>query len=140
MLHDLVYTFKCNFACSMLLMFILFQPQIYKQMSVSRTMAAVGKIRLLTSLHARYILWCQFFSLKLKIWFIKYSFCLAYAYNTCLVYIQDTFRGRVCECPVVKGVKFVGDGYTHCEGTLQGIRRFIFWQFLLLYVNRSSEL
>ncbi|KAJ6381556.1 hypothetical protein OIU77_030272 [Salix suchowensis] len=27
---------------------------------------------------------------------------------------KDTFRGRVCECPVVQGVKFVGDGYTHC--------------------------
>jgi hypothetical protein len=32
--------------------------------------------------------------------------------------MQDTFRGRVCECPIVKGVKFVGDGYTNCEGTL----------------------
>jgi hypothetical protein len=32
--------------------------------------------------------------------------------------MQDTFRGRVCECPIVRGVKFVGDGYTHCEGTL----------------------
>lgn len=30
--------------------------------------------------------------------------------------LQDTFRGRVCHCPVVQGVKFVGDGYTHCEG------------------------
>lgn len=30
---------------------------------------------------------------------------------------KDTFRGRVCECPVVQGVKFVGDGYTHCEAT-----------------------
>ncbi|MCI28306.1 vacuolar-sorting receptor 1-like, partial [Trifolium medium] len=28
---------------------------------------------------------------------------------------RDTFRGRVCECPIVKNVKFVGDGYTHCE-------------------------
>ena len=36
--------------------------------------------------------------------------------------MQDTFRGRVCECPVVKGVKLVGDGYTHCEGMRQGIR------------------
>jgi len=35
---------------------------------------------------------------------------------------KDTFRGRVCECPVVKGVKFVGDGYTHGEGMRQGIR------------------
>ncbi|KAL3839941.1 hypothetical protein ACJIZ3_024532 [Penstemon smallii] len=30
---------------------------------------------------------------------------------------RDTFRGRVCECPVVQGVKFVGDGYTHCEAS-----------------------
>ncbi|XP_072974967.1 vacuolar-sorting receptor 1-like isoform X2 [Typha angustifolia] len=30
---------------------------------------------------------------------------------------KDTFRGRVCECPVVNGVKFVGDGYMHCEAS-----------------------
>jgi hypothetical protein len=30
--------------------------------------------------------------------------------------VQDTFRGRVCQCPVVNGVLFSGDGYTHCEG------------------------
>lgn len=29
---------------------------------------------------------------------------------------QDTFRGRVCECPLVDGVQFKGDGYTTCEG------------------------
>ncbi|KAK3193026.1 hypothetical protein Dsin_024336 [Dipteronia sinensis] len=28
---------------------------------------------------------------------------------------KDTFRGRVCECPVVDGVQFKGDGYNHCE-------------------------
>ncbi|XP_010938945.1 vacuolar-sorting receptor 3 [Elaeis guineensis] len=28
---------------------------------------------------------------------------------------KDTFRGRVCECPVVDGVHFKGDGYSHCE-------------------------
>ncbi|KAL4587217.1 hypothetical protein LXL04_000084 [Taraxacum kok-saghyz] len=28
---------------------------------------------------------------------------------------KDTFRGRVCECPIVEGVTFVGDGYKHCE-------------------------
>uniref|UniRef100_J3NAT9 EGF-like calcium-binding domain-containing protein n=1 Tax=Oryza brachyantha TaxID=4533 RepID=J3NAT9_ORYBR len=33
---------------------------------------------------------------------------------------KDTFRGRVCECPVVKGVQFVGDGYTHCEASGSG--------------------
>jgi hypothetical protein len=30
---------------------------------------------------------------------------------------KDTFRGRVCECPIVKGVKFAGDGYTNCEAS-----------------------
>lgn len=30
---------------------------------------------------------------------------------------KDTFRGRVCECPIVQGVKFTGDGYTHCEAS-----------------------
>ncbi|KAM7263589.1 hypothetical protein ACFE04_001272 [Oxalis oulophora] len=30
---------------------------------------------------------------------------------------KDTFRGRVCECPVVQGVKFVGNGYTKCEAS-----------------------
>ncbi|OWM64787.1 hypothetical protein CDL15_Pgr028504 [Punica granatum] len=28
---------------------------------------------------------------------------------------KDTFRGRVCECPLVDGVQFKGDGYTSCE-------------------------
>lgn len=30
---------------------------------------------------------------------------------------KDTFRGRVCQCPIVQGVKFAGDGYTHCEAS-----------------------
>ncbi|KAJ7533458.1 hypothetical protein O6H91_13G050300 [Diphasiastrum complanatum] len=29
---------------------------------------------------------------------------------------KDTFRGRVCECPLVQGVQFQGDGYNNCEG------------------------
>lgn len=29
--------------------------------------------------------------------------------------IQDTFRGRVCECPMVDGVQFKGDGYSSCK-------------------------
>ncbi|KAG0488950.1 hypothetical protein HPP92_007761 [Vanilla planifolia] len=28
---------------------------------------------------------------------------------------KDTFRGRVCECPLFNGVQFKGDGYSHCE-------------------------
>ncbi|XP_050363891.1 vacuolar-sorting receptor 3-like [Argentina anserina] len=30
---------------------------------------------------------------------------------------KDTFRGRVCECPLVDGVQFKGDGYTACEAS-----------------------
>ncbi|RWW03597.1 hypothetical protein GW17_00033236 [Ensete ventricosum] len=41
---------------------------------------------------------------------------------------QDTFRGRLCECPVVKGVKLVGDGYTHCEGKTASTE--VGWSFL----------
>ncbi|CAM6098901.1 unnamed protein product [Calypogeia fissa] len=32
----------------------------------------------------------------------------------------DTFRGRVCQCPVVQGVQFQGDGYKSCEPTGPG--------------------
>ncbi|KAJ9183372.1 hypothetical protein P3X46_007235 [Hevea brasiliensis] len=28
---------------------------------------------------------------------------------------KDTFRGRICECPVVNGVQYRGDGYASCE-------------------------
>ncbi|XP_078170870.1 vacuolar-sorting receptor 6-like [Carex rostrata] len=27
---------------------------------------------------------------------------------------KDTYRGRVCECPLVRGVQYQGDGYTSC--------------------------
>lgn len=37
--------------------------------------------------------------------------------NANITACRDTFRGRVCECPVVQGVKFSGDGYTHCEAS-----------------------
>ncbi|XP_073025030.1 vacuolar-sorting receptor 3-like [Primulina eburnea] len=33
---------------------------------------------------------------------------------------KDTFRGRVCECPVVNGVQFKGDGYNSCTATGPG--------------------
>lgn len=33
---------------------------------------------------------------------------------------KDTFRGRVCECPLVNGVQFKGDGYNHCEANGPG--------------------
>ncbi|KAJ4976167.1 hypothetical protein NE237_001273 [Protea cynaroides] len=33
---------------------------------------------------------------------------------------KDTFRGRVCECPVANGVQYHGDGYTSCEAVGPG--------------------
>ncbi|XP_016484907.1 vacuolar-sorting receptor 6 [Nicotiana tabacum] len=33
---------------------------------------------------------------------------------------KDTFRGRVCECPLVNGVQYKGDGYTSCEAVGPG--------------------
>ncbi|XP_074311929.1 vacuolar-sorting receptor 1-like [Silene latifolia] len=30
---------------------------------------------------------------------------------------RDTFRGRVCECPIVQGIRFEGDGYIHCKAS-----------------------
>ncbi|XP_052151875.1 vacuolar-sorting receptor 7-like [Oryza glaberrima] len=33
---------------------------------------------------------------------------------------KDTFRGRICQCPVVDGVQYQGDGYTHCKAVGPG--------------------
>ncbi|XP_078164126.1 vacuolar-sorting receptor 1-like [Carex rostrata] len=33
---------------------------------------------------------------------------------------KDTFRGRVCACPVFDGVQFKGDGYSSCRATGPG--------------------
>ncbi|XP_074268946.1 vacuolar-sorting receptor 6-like [Silene latifolia] len=33
---------------------------------------------------------------------------------------KDTFRGRVCECPLVNGVQYQGDGYASCEANGPG--------------------
>ncbi|XP_058197286.1 vacuolar-sorting receptor 6-like isoform X1 [Rhododendron vialii] len=33
---------------------------------------------------------------------------------------QDTFRGRVCQCPLVRGVQFEGDGYNSCQAVGPG--------------------
>ncbi|KAG2685015.1 hypothetical protein I3843_10G102100 [Carya illinoinensis] len=35
--------------------------------------------------------------------------------NSNVTACKDTFRGRVCECPMVKGVQYRGDGYISCE-------------------------
>ncbi|CAL5410657.1 unnamed protein product [Camellia sinensis] len=33
---------------------------------------------------------------------------------------KDTFRGRVCECPLLNGVQYKGDGYTSCQAVGPG--------------------
>lgn len=33
---------------------------------------------------------------------------------------KDTFRGRVCQCPLVAGVQYQGDGYTTCKANGPG--------------------
>ncbi|KAI3903267.1 hypothetical protein MKW98_031921 [Papaver atlanticum] len=33
---------------------------------------------------------------------------------------KDTFRGKVCQCPLVDGVQFRGDGYSHCTASGPG--------------------
>ncbi|KAL4563595.1 hypothetical protein LXL04_027639 [Taraxacum kok-saghyz] len=33
---------------------------------------------------------------------------------------KDTFRGKVCECPLIDGVQFKGDGYTSCVASVPG--------------------
>ncbi|XP_047313130.1 vacuolar-sorting receptor 6-like [Impatiens glandulifera] len=33
---------------------------------------------------------------------------------------KDTFRGRVCKCPIVNGVQYNGDGYAYCEAVGMG--------------------
>eukprot|EP01018_Ginkgo_biloba_P009083 Gb_38951 [translate_table: standard] len=44
---------------------------------------------------------------------------------------KDTFRGRVCECPMVSGVQFQGDGYSYCAGFLRSFEypldALLFW-------------
>uniref|UniRef100_A0A5B7BE82 EGF-like calcium-binding domain-containing protein n=1 Tax=Davidia involucrata TaxID=16924 RepID=A0A5B7BE82_DAVIN len=33
---------------------------------------------------------------------------------------KDTFRGRVCDCPLVNGVQYKGDGYSSCQAVGPG--------------------
>ncbi|XP_052182613.1 vacuolar-sorting receptor 6 isoform X2 [Diospyros lotus] len=33
---------------------------------------------------------------------------------------KDTYRGRICECPLVNGVQYRGDGYTSCQAVGPG--------------------
>ncbi|MBA0671887.1 hypothetical protein Goklo_029515 [Gossypium klotzschianum] len=45
---------------------------------------------------------------------------------------RDTYRGRVCECLLVDGVQFKGDGYSHCEGENQDLFARIKCSFALM--------
>ncbi|KAJ4754886.1 Vacuolar-sorting receptor 7 [Rhynchospora pubera] len=33
---------------------------------------------------------------------------------------QDTYRGRICKCPLIKGVQWEGDGYSSCKAVGPG--------------------
>lgn len=68
-------------------------------------MGGAGKIKLPTSLPARF-----------RVNKYIYSHTSGYFCPNVWIAFQDTFRGRVCECPVSEGVHFKGDGYNHCEG------------------------
>ena len=94
-------------------------------MSAWKTMVVVGKINLPTLLLARYYL-CRFrfsclFPSPTLHWI---TFCLddkvIFVFFSCYLFshFQDTFRGRVCECPFVNGVQFEGDGYSSCKGEI----------------------
>ncbi|KAF2588976.1 hypothetical protein F2Q70_00040803 [Brassica cretica] len=47
---------------------------------------------------------------------------------------RDTYRGRLCECPTVQGVKFAGDGYTHCKGSSKVGTTKLSWSFLWVLI------
>lgn len=76
-------------------------------MSVYKTMEGVGRIRIPTLQLAGCV---KIFSQSL--------ICYSKRSINYVLMLQDTFRGRVCQCPIVQGVKFLGDGYTHCEGKI----------------------
>lgn len=77
-----------------------------------------GRTKLLILLHAGYSVICLLITDMIALLCIFMSnLVVANFPMMCIIMMQDTFRGRVCECPTVQGVKFVGDGYSHCEGT-----------------------
>jgi hypothetical protein len=45
-------------------------------------------------------------------WWVFYDFVFGVDHFVA----QDTFRGRICVCPLVEGVQFEGDGYSNCQG------------------------
>ena len=34
-----------------------------------------------------------------------------------LWFVQDTYKGRICECPPAHGIQYSRDGYTSCHHT-----------------------
>jgi hypothetical protein len=61
----------------------------------------------------------QFFQLQESLssyvfisWWVFYDFVFGVDHFVA----QDTFRGRICVCPLVEGVQFEGDGYSNCQG------------------------
>jgi len=78
-------------------------------MSAWTIMGVAGKIKQPTSQPAGY-------ELKLAARRRSLAFDIFRSFRQLLLSMQDTFRGRVCECPLVDGVQFKGDGYSHCEG------------------------
>lgn len=65
------------------------------------------------------------------------SHVLSLTYVLC---VQDTFRGRVCECPVVNGVQFKGDGYRSCSGMLRILICSVDYQIVRDGLNLSHTL
>lgn len=80
-------------------------------------MVGAGRTQLPTLLHAGYSVICLFTDMIVLFCIFMSNLVLANFPMTYIIMVQDTFRGKVCECPTVQGVKFVGDGYSHCEGT-----------------------
>jgi len=68
-------------------------------------MVGAGKIKLPTLLLARYHRKDSYLEMPFPVLCVNGR-----------VVFQDTFRGRVCECPQFNGVQFKGDGYSSCEG------------------------
>jgi hypothetical protein len=94
-------------------------------MSVSKETVDAGKTEVLMLLLARYIYIRSFDHYSISVNGGKFI--------EPFIICQDTFRGRVCECPVAKGVQYKGDGYTTCEGIYTLVRYVDSLQSLLVY-------
>ena len=104
-------------------------------------MEGVGRIRLPTLQLVGYVTYLKIFSCFVIIMLHIYVYVSVKGVS----FLQDTFRGRVCQCPIVQGVKFLGDGYTHCEGKKSAhmyvmINLMIFFTCLNFYIAASGAL